>query len=77
MRSVFISLYFYCFFACDKLYLDQPTFGCDAWSRSLGYGCEHYPSFQVEEDKYWPKVLSPQCQGISVGLRFSALSVKE
>jgi hypothetical protein len=25
--------------------------GCDAWSRSLGCGCERYPGFRVEEDK--------------------------
>jgi hypothetical protein len=76
-RSMFISLYFYCFFACNKSYLDRPAFGCDAWSKSLGYGCKHYPSFRVEEDKCWPEVLNPQCQGISVGLGFSAPSVKE
>jgi hypothetical protein len=63
-RSAFISLYFYCFFACNKSCLDQPAFGCDTWSRSLSCGCEHCPGFQVEEDKCWPEVLSPQCQGI-------------
>ena len=41
----------FCFFACNKSYLNQPTFGCDAWSKSLGYGCEHYLSVRVEEDK--------------------------
>jgi hypothetical protein len=51
--------------------------GCDAWSRSLGCGCERYPGFRVEEDKCWPGVPNPQCQEISVGLGFSALSVKE
>jgi hypothetical protein len=29
--------------------------GCDAWSRSLGCGCEHYPGFRVKEDKCWPR----------------------
>jgi hypothetical protein len=52
---------FYCFFACNKSFLDQPAFGCDAWSRSLGYECKHYPSFRVEEDKCWPGVLNPKC----------------
>jgi hypothetical protein len=65
---MFISLYFYCFFACNKSYLDQPAFECDAWSKSLGYGCEHYPSFRVKEDKCWTGVLSSQYQGISVAL---------
>jgi hypothetical protein len=51
MRSVFISWYFYCFFACNKSCLDLLAFGCDAWSRFLGCGCEHYPGFWVEEDK--------------------------
>jgi hypothetical protein len=23
------------------------------WSKSLGCGCERYPDFRVEEDKYW------------------------
>jgi hypothetical protein len=72
----FISLYFYCF-ACNKSCLDQLALGCDVWSRSLNCGCERYPGFRVEEDKCWPRVPSPQCQEISVGLRFSALSVKE
>jgi hypothetical protein len=57
----FISQYFYCFFAYNKSCLDWPTFGCDAWSRSLGSGCKHYPGFRVKEDKCWPRVLSPQC----------------
>jgi hypothetical protein len=43
----------------------------------LGCGCECYPGFRVEENKCWPGVPSPQCQEISVGLGFSALSVKE
>jgi hypothetical protein len=72
----FISLYFFVF-ACNKSCLDQPALGCDAWSRSLGCGCERYPGFRVEEDKCWPGVPSPQCQEISVGLGFSALSIKE
>jgi hypothetical protein len=77
MRSMFISLYFYYFFACNKSYLDWPTFRCNAWSRSLGCGCEHYLGFRVDEDKCWAGVFSPQCQGISVGLGFSVFSVKE
>jgi hypothetical protein len=72
----FIFLYFFVF-ACNKSCLDQPALGCDAWSRSLGCGCERYPGFRVEEDKYWPGVPGPQCQEISVGLGFSAFSVKE
>jgi hypothetical protein len=72
----FISMYFFVF-ACNKSCLDQPALGCDAWSRSLGCGCKRYPGFQVEEDKCWPGVPSPQCQEISIGLGFSALSVKE
>jgi hypothetical protein len=72
----FISLYFFVF-ACNKSCLDQPALGCDAWSRSLGCGCEHYPGFRVEEDKCWHVVPSPQCQEISVSLRVSALSVKK
>jgi hypothetical protein len=64
-------------FACNKSCLDQPALGCDAWSRSLGCGCERYPGFRVDEDKCWPGVPSPQCQEISVGLGFSTLSVKE
>jgi hypothetical protein len=72
----FIFLYFYCF-ACNKSCLDQLALGCDVWSRSLNCGCERYPGFRVEEDKCWPGVPSPQCQEISVGLGFSALSVKE
>ena len=55
---------FYWFFACNKSYLDWPVLGCDAGSRSLSCGCEHYPGFRVDEDKCWPGVLSPQCQGI-------------
>jgi hypothetical protein len=72
----FISLYFFVF-ACNKSCLNQLALGCDAWSISLGCECERYPGFRVEEDKCWPGVLSPQCQEISVGLGFSALSVKE
>jgi hypothetical protein len=68
---------FLLFFACNKSCVDRPAFGCDAWSRSLGCGCKHYPSFQVKEDKCWHGVLNSQCQRISVGLGFSALSVKE
>jgi hypothetical protein len=73
----FIFLYFYYFFACNKSCLNRLAFGCDAWSRSLGCRCEHFIDFRVEEDKCWPRVLSPQCQGISVGLGFSALNAKE
>jgi hypothetical protein len=47
------------------------------WGVSLGCGCERYPGFRVEEDKCWPGVPSPQCQEISVGLWFPALSIKE
>jgi hypothetical protein len=72
----FISLYFFVF-SCNKSCLDQPTLGCNAWSRSLGCGCERYPGFRVEEDKCWPEVPNPQCQEISVGLGFLTLSVKE
>jgi hypothetical protein len=72
----FISLYFFVF-ACNKSCFDQPALGCDAWSRSLGCGCECYPGFRVKEDKCWPGVPTPQCQEISVGLGFSALNVKE
>jgi hypothetical protein len=64
-------------FLLYKSYLNRPVFGCDAWSRSLGCKCEYYPNFQVKEDKCWPRVLNPQCQGISVGLGFSTLSVKK
>ena len=56
-----ISFYFpifLLFFACNKSYLDRPTFGCDAWSRFLGCGCEYYPDFRIEEDKCWPEVFS-------------------
>jgi hypothetical protein len=73
----FISLYFYCFFACNKSYLDRPAFECDVWSRYLGCRYKHYLGFQAEEDKCWLEILSHQCQGISVSLGFSALSVKK
>jgi hypothetical protein len=76
-RDQFYFLVFLLFFACNKSCLDQPAFGCDAWSKSLGCGCKHYPGFRIEEDKCWPEILSPYCQGIGVDLRFSALSVKE
>ena len=76
-RDRFYFPVFLLFFACNKSCLNRPAFRCDAWSRSLGCGCEHYPSFWVKEDKCWLVVLSPQCQGISVCLWFSALSVKE
>jgi hypothetical protein len=76
-RDWFYFLVFFFVFACNMSCLNQPALGCDAWSRSLGCGCECYPGFWVEEDKCWPRVPSPQCQEISVGLGFSALSVKE
>jgi hypothetical protein len=50
-RDRFYFPVFLLFFACNKSYLDQLAFGCDAWSRSLGCGCEHYLGFLVEEDK--------------------------
>jgi hypothetical protein len=55
----FIFLYFFFVFAYKKSCLDQPALGCDAWSRSLGCGCERYLGFRVEEDKCWPGVPSP------------------
>jgi hypothetical protein len=60
----YFPVFLFFIFACNKC-LNQPAFGCDAWSRSLGCRCEHYPDFQVEEDKCWLRVLSRQCQGIS------------
>jgi hypothetical protein len=77
MRSVLFPYIFIYFFACNKSCLDQPAFGCDAWSRSLGWGCEHYHGFWVKEDKCWPKILNPQCQRTSVCLVFLAINVKE
>jgi hypothetical protein len=49
MQSSFIFMYFCCLFACNKSFLDQPVFMCDAWSRSLGRGREFYPNFRVDE----------------------------
>ena len=63
-RDRFYFPVFYYFFSCNKFCLDRLAFECDAWSRSLGYKYEHYPDFQVEEDKCWSRILSPQCQGI-------------
>ena len=60
--SAFIFLYFCCLFACNKSFLGWPAFGCDAWSKPLGCGREFYHIFQVEKDKCWLGVLSPQCQ---------------
>jgi hypothetical protein len=66
MRLAFISQYFYYLFVCNKSFLNRPAFGCDASSKPLGCGREFYPNFQVEEDKCWLGVLSPQCQEIIV-----------
>jgi hypothetical protein len=44
-------------------------------SRRTSVGLGFQPS--VSRNKCWPGVHSPQCQGISVGLGFLALSVKE
>ena len=57
-RDQFYFPVFYYFFACNKSCLDRLAFGCDAWFRSLGCGCEYYPGFWVEEDKCWPEILS-------------------
>jgi hypothetical protein len=48
-RDRFYFPVFLLFFACNKSCLNQPAFGCDAWSRSLSCGCEHYPGFRVED----------------------------
>jgi hypothetical protein len=62
-RNQFYFPVFLLLFACNKACLDWLAFGCDAWSRSLGCGYEHYPGFGL--------------MMTSVGLRFAALSVKE
>jgi hypothetical protein len=57
-------MYFCCLFACNKSFIDQPAFGCDAWSRLLGCGREFYPGFRIKEHKCWHVVLNPQHQEI-------------
>jgi hypothetical protein len=48
----------------NKSFLNRLALGCEASSRPLGRGCEHYPSFRVENEISWLRALSPQCHGI-------------